>query len=206
VFSKQKKAFTSIIDELVSSYGNEILIKEQDVFSSNNTGLLFIHNIVALESLDLLKIKELFILDYDSDISKQKEAYIAKIKIQKKFSDNIDKSAKKTEDILKKISDNKLIFYDIDGIAEYKNVKTIFKYGTKEKELLNFLHNSKNTTFDLRYFQENCNKKIEVNTHKFKNEKDISDTILRIRKKFKVSKGEYFPIRKKGKCFIWEEK
>jgi len=104
------------------------------------------------------------------------------------------------------ITDTILKFYPNDGIAEYRAVTKTFKSGTKAGALLCYLHIAKNTPLSISDIQENCNERINVETHKFKTEKDIFDTIAYIRKQLKVNKSEYFPIRKKEKSFIWVEK
>ena len=107
---------------------------------------------------------------------------------------------------LQETESHKLSFYPADGLAEYRSARYTFGAGTKGGELLNFLFDSKNSPLELKYFQDRCNQKIRVEKYKFKKDKDISDTISYIKAMLKVKKGEYFPLYKKGKCFIWEER
>ncbi len=101
---------------------------------------------------------------------------------------------------------HRLAFYPADGLAEYRSASYTFGAGTKGGELLRFLFSSKNTPLELNYFQDRCNQKIRIERHKFKKDKDIVDTINYIKKVLKVKKGEYFPLYKREKRFIWEEK
>lgn len=104
------------------------------------------------------------------------------------------------------LSSNRLTYYPADGLVDYRGISSTFSVGKKGRELLNFLYTSKNSPLELKYFQAGCNDKIKVEKHRFKKEKDISDTISQIKRKLKVNKNEYFPIFKRENCFIWEEK
>jgi len=106
----------------------------------------------------------------------------------------------------KKLINGELFFYPVDGKAEYKGVVGEFGFGKKHYELLVLLNNSKFTPFNLDDIKRHCNEKITNDRHKFKAEKDVFDTINYIKRKLKVKTGEYFPVRKKGKAFIWEKK
>lgn len=105
-----------------------------------------------------------------------------------------------------KIIANKLRFYPISGDAEYKTAIWQFKPGKKSYELLVFLGENKNTNWKTDDIKRYCNSKIAVVKHKFKTEKDINDTIREIRQRLKVNRGEFFPIFKQEKGWIWLEK
>lgn len=104
------------------------------------------------------------------------------------------------------LTNTKLKFYAISGKGEYCGVSASFKPGTKSGELLKFFTENKNTPLELKYIQTRCNEHIRIARHRFKTEKDVDDTIRRIRQELKVSKSEYFPLYKTGNSFILEEK
>lgn len=105
---------------------------------------------------------------------------------------------------------NKLSFYNETGDIEYNTETGIAKNGNKDYALLLLLSKNKNTPFTAKDIQEYCNSLVNKNTHKFKGEKDIDDTIRQIRFKLKVKTGAYFPILKRGakesRSWIWLEK
>lgn len=120
-----------------------------------------------------------------------------------------DKSHLNQDDTTSKKYKNKnatLIFHPNDGFAEYRGNFDNFNKGKKHYVLLNFLNNSKNTSFIAESIIKNCNPHINNAHHKFKGEKDIRDTVNRIRSNLKVSKGEFFPIKCEPNCIIWLEK
>lgn len=209
-FSKQRGWFSSRLNELSAQYGNHLMFFENSIDPFGGAGeLLFVHNIVALEYLGLITVEEFAILDYDKDISKQKEEYRTKIEVLPKLkSEYVAKEKEPSKDTtnISKMSSKKLAFYPDDGVVEYKSNSYELSVGSKGYELINFFNSSKNTPLELRFIQDRCNTKIRIEKHKFKTEKDISDTINYIRKVLKVKKGEYFPLYKKGNRFIWEEK
>jgi hypothetical protein len=91
---------------------------------------------------------------------------------------------------------NKLNFYPDSGSMEFGGEMGNAKSGNKDYALLTLLHGSKNTPFSIDDIQEKCNPLVVNPAHKFKGEKDISDTVRQIRYKLKVDKGVFFPISK----------
>ena len=55
------------------------------------------------------------------------------------------------------------------------------------------------THFNHEKIKEYCNPLIEIEKHKFRKEKDISDTLREIRVRLKAKRGEFFPILKQPK-------
>lgn len=103
-----------------------------------------------------------------------------------------------------KLGDSKLEFNPDDGITIYRGAEWVFK--GKGRALLTFLHKSKNTPFPLADIMEKCNPNISNKRSYFKAQKDAWDTVEYIRRKLKVKKGEFFPIRKTDENWIWLEK
>ena len=103
-----------------------------------------------------------------------------------------------------KLEEYKLIYYQDNGLASYRGEEYIFK--GKSKALLSFLYKSKNTTFSLKNIIENCNPELSNPNRYFKTDKDTRDCINYTRNKLKVKTGEFFPIQKRGNCWIWIEK
>ena len=101
---------------------------------------------------------------------------------------------------------SQLLFNAEDGITVYRGVDYQFKKGKKAYALLDFMSKSKKTPFGVDAIIKNCNDNIKISRHKFKGEKDISDTINNIRSSLKVNKGEYFPIYFQEQRIIWQEK
>jgi hypothetical protein len=91
---------------------------------------------------------------------------------------------------------NRLNFYPDSGDMEFGGEIGNAKSGDKDYALLTLLHRSKNTPFSIDDIREKCNPLVVNPAHKFKGEKDISDTVRQIRFKLKVNKGSFFPISK----------
>lgn len=102
------------------------------------------------------------------------------------------------------ITPKKLNYYPATGEAEYKTA--LWQFKGKARAFLVVLHKNKNMNFNVEDIKTYCNPLIEIEKHKFKGEKDISDTLREIKYRLKASKGEFFPIFKQEKGWIWLEK
>jgi len=103
-----------------------------------------------------------------------------------------------------RISGKRLNFYPDTGEAEY--LTAIWQFKGKARAFLTVLHENKNMNFNVEGIREHCNPLIEIEKHKFKGEKDINDTLREIKYRLKANKGEFFPIFKQEKGWIWLEK
>jgi len=105
---------------------------------------------------------------------------------------------------------DKLVFYPEDGKIEYRKEFGDTIKGNKDYALLLILSQNKNTIFNIQDIWQHCNSLVNKESHKFRKEKDIDDTIRQIRFKLKVPKGASFPISKEGekdnKKWSWSEK
>jgi hypothetical protein len=176
----------SIKEDEASYYVNSLHLKEE--LSGNTVGL-------PLADRDLAKTKD-----------SQTRLHLFLIEKLSEIIANNQNGAPPTNNPTNNITSTKLCFYTIDGIAEYKSITATFSFGTKARALLDYLFIGKNTPLNINDIRNNCNQKINLDSHHFKKEKDVSDTIKYIKDKLKVKKGEYFPIYKKGKTFFWIEK
>jgi hypothetical protein len=162
--------------------------------------------------LDMLKRSGAITKDIGRSPHMIKVKKAALFKERKKWIEKGSKDNQKQEPIYEegerysKIIANRLRFYPISGDAEYKTAIWQFKPGKKSYELLVFLGENKNTNWNVEDIKKYCNPKIVVASHKFKTEKDINDTIREVRQRLKVNKGEFFPIFKQEKGWIWLEK
>lgn len=103
-----------------------------------------------------------------------------------------------------RMADKKLNFYPDSGEAEY--LTAIWQFKGKARAFLTVLQQNKNMNFRVEEIKENCNPLIEIEKHKFRKEKDTSDTLREIRFRLKAKRGEFFPILKQPKGWIWLEK
>ena len=131
----------------------------------------------------------------------------------KKYSEIIGKENYLPENPQKnprKLRENQISYFPDSGDAGYKESSAIFKFGTKGRALLDFLYPQKNSGFNIREITQFCNPNILKEQHRFREEKDIKDTIRDIRIKLGVKTGEYFPIHDREmrgeKQWIWAEK
>ncbi|MEK7120831.1 MAG: reverse transcriptase domain-containing protein [Patescibacteria group bacterium] len=99
---------------------------------------------------------------------------------------------------------NKLKFYEESGDAEYKTA--IWQFKGKARAFLTILHGNKNMNFNIEDIKKYCNPQIIIQRHKFRGEKDTNDTLREIRFRLKANKGEFFPIFKQERSWIWLEK
>jgi len=114
----------------------------------------------------------------------------------------ISKSRKKVR--YSKIIANKLNFYPESGDAEYKTA--VWQFKGKARAFLTILHKNKNMNFNVDDIKKHCNPLITTQKYQFKGVKDINDTLREVRFRLKVNKGEFFPIFKQEKGWIWLEK
>ncbi len=103
-----------------------------------------------------------------------------------------------------KIIANKLNFYPVTGDAEYKTA--IWQFKGKARAFLTILCQNRNTNFNVEDLKKYCNPLITTDKYKFRNTKDINDTLREIRFRLKANKGEFFSIFKQGNGWIWLEK
>ena len=112
---------------------------------------------------------------------------------------------------LAKFEKNRLIFNQENGQYAHKSHGARTRSGTKIYALLNFLNEGKNTKWKLDEIIKNCNKHVSVEAHRFIKNKDVSDTIWRIKKNLKAEEEVTFPIRKgvndsEEVIWVWYEK
>lgn len=101
---------------------------------------------------------------------------------------------------------SRLEFYQENGLAVYKSAEWNFKLQGKGWAVLVLLSQNKNTPYLIKDIKEKCNPDIAIMRHRFRETKDIEDTIRYIKDKLKVNKSEYFPILKRENHWIWEQK
>lgn len=153
-----------------------------------------------------LKIK------FSQDFEERYNKYKAKILGTQKLAGAERMNTPEVQQQNKKQSREKdiLYFYEETGDINYKNELGITKNGNKDYALLSLLHKNKNTPFNTTDIQKHCNPLVNKDTHKFKGEKDIDDTLRQIRFKLKVKNRAFFPIVKRGekenKKWLWIEK
>lgn len=99
--------------------------------------------------------------------------------------------------------EDKFEFFIDDGIAKYGD-DYYYKFKKKKKgyELLRYLYNNKGVSLSLQDIKAECNFNIAIEKHKFREEKDIDDTIIYIKRCLKVKKNEFFPISKSKNGWI----
>ena len=232
-FAKQKETFFLNIERYVDDYGDSFLFKQgKSLFVGKIAKLdgddeyLFIHTLAAMEKLDFLEVESILIMDMDTPPEKQTDDYKVNLTVTQKLLDEYkhtpihppaytDKPKAETSHKLStntnnKPSKNKLKFYPDTGDIEYNNELAVVTSGNKDYALLSLLNDYKNTPFNVQDIQDKCDDLVNKPAHKFKQEKDIDDTIRQIRFKLKVKKGAYFPIVKRGekenKKWVWVEK
>lgn len=111
IFSQQRNAFDSGFSNEIEKYGTKFIYKANDWYISDlaKKNSFFIHNMLALEFLDFIKIENIYILDYEKDPADQEEIYNAKIIVSEKYKQYLEKKWKGTpyeKNFQKKIINN----------------------------------------------------------------------------------------------------
>lgn len=132
-----------------------------------------------------------------------------KERYQQELAD-IKKSSTPTPVVVQQVSTPKLGVYKLqyspdNGFAHFSGKEHIFT-GGKVRAFLSVLNGNKNTPYSIERIKEKCNPLIPDSEYYFKDRKDIDDTLLRIKKALKVNKGEFFPVQKREKNWIWIDK
>ncbi len=108
--------------------------------------------------------------------------------------------------IIEKRAIEKLDFFPESGHLIYRTEQCEFPRGKKVFALVDFLNSNRNTPWELDEIKKYCNDNIYIKEHQFRAKKDVEDTIRDIRNKFKIKKGELFPIHRTEKGWIWADK
>lgn len=91
------------------------------------------------------------------------------------------------------------LYFSKDGNTEYRGHAHQFTEGTKARAMIETLFGNPFYGHTIKDMQNDCNKHIFKEEHKFKGKKDVKDTLTYIRKMLKVKKGEHFPIQRRTK-------
>lgn len=128
-FSEQKKRLFFQISMLTKKYGNNFILqypKEIDIVMGNkDKECLFIHTLIALETLGYIEIENIWIFDMNLAPEEQTENYKVKLTLKEKFFDN---EREAMFGIKKKIETKK----DIKKDLIFNNTKSILLFNNTE--------------------------------------------------------------------------